>query len=148
MNLQLLVYLITRSCLNNFSHNNTNDSIFDTLMWFDNLNMLTADGNAIGIFNKNIDTLTVMPEVDPGALLHTRLSISNSLKELFEEASVAANITIATDLTRIQLIMEFLKRRQAPGYKLSRIEKSHNVYSIITTLVIRDFLDGTLCIRS
>jgi len=133
--------------LNDFSHNNTNDIILSTLMWYNNISMLTADGLPVNVEKGTTEALFMAGAIPGGALLHTRIALPRPLVALFEEASSGTDMTIANDMSRLQLIQEFLKQRKVREYKLSKIDKSHNLYSIVLALIMRDYLKGTLSIN-
>lgn len=130
------------SRLNDFSHEHTNDSIFTTFMWFGSINMMSASGLAVDNVQRSVDRLGIPYEIPAGSLLHTRISLPESLIEVLNEASSSSNHTAITDINYALLMREYLKYRQEKNYKLSVIEKSHNVYSILTTLVIKEVLAG------
>lgn len=127
---------------NDFSHHDTNDAVLSTLLWFGNISMITSNGAPIRVIDKTESALVLNGDMSYGSLLHTRITLPVQLLELFQEASISSGLSINSDLSRVQLIREFLRLRNKPEYKVSKIEKSHNLYSIMSTLVIRDYLNS------
>lgn len=128
--------------LNDFSHKHFTDSIFTTLMWSQNINMMTAAGYAADIVSKSVDRLSMAHDIPAGSLLNTRISLPQELIDILDDASSNTGITSYTDMLRARRLVEFLKARQDQNYKLSVIEKSHNLYSILTTKYIKETLAG------
>jgi len=128
--------------LNDFSHEQFNESIFTTFMWFNSINMMSASGLAVDSIQKAVDRLGVPCEIPAGSLLHTRISLPEPVITILDEAAVSSGRTSTMDINNALLMTSFLKSKQEKAYKLSVIEKSHNVYSVLTTKIIKEVLDG------
>jgi hypothetical protein len=133
--------------LNDFSHRDTNDAIVSTLLWYENSGMVNANGSPVRIVEKTDEAIVFNNSMQFGSLINTRISLPDQLLDLFQEASAASGFDRDSDLARVRLIRDFIRSKVPFEYTMSKIEKSHNLYSVMLTLILKDYLGGTLTIQ-